>query len=142
MRLLTSQYFFLTLITASLICSIIFQYLYPLFFLFFFFVFHLLFLILLALRHNLATIFKGPLRYKMIVSQNVSCEGFRKAIFLTIPKFTKSVTSWWGLVQETGCIFQYIFWTTTFSVTKLDQLIDISKSNTFTNSLDNLEDWC
>ena len=109
MRLLTSQCFFLTLMTASLICSIIFQYLYPLFFIFLF-LFHLLFLILLALRHNLATIFKGSLCYKMIVSQNMSSEGFRKATFLIIPRFTKSVTSWWGLVQGIACIFQYQTW--------------------------------
>ena len=33
-------------------------------------------------------------------------------VFLTIPSFTKSVTSW-ALVQETGRIFEYIFWATT-----------------------------
>ena len=34
-------------------------------------------------------------------------------VFLTIPWFNKSVTSWWILVPETRCIFEYIFWTTT-----------------------------
>ena len=34
---------------------------------------------------------------------------FKFLIFLTIPWFTKSVTSWWVLVYETGCIFKYIF---------------------------------
>ena len=34
-------------------------------------------------------------------------------VFLTISWFTKSVTSWWVLVYEIGCIFKYIFWTTT-----------------------------
>ena len=52
-------------------------------------------------------------------------------VFLTIPWFSKSVTSWWVLVHETGCIFEYIFWTTTHEVTKLGQLIDISKDNNF-----------
>ena len=29
-------------------------------------------------------------------------------IFFTISWFTKSVTSWWVLVHETGCIFQHL----------------------------------
>ena len=29
-------------------------------------------------------------------------------LFLTIPWFTKSVTSWWVSVYETGCIFEYL----------------------------------
>ena len=73
--------------------------------------------------------FKGYLRYKTITSQNVPFEAhvmdffwfhrkfmFRSRdilIFLTIPWFTKSVTSWWVLAHKTGCIFEYIFWTTT-----------------------------
>ena len=59
-------------------------------------------------------------------------------VFLTIPWLTKSVTLWWVSVHETGCIFEYFFepqpqhfWTTTHSVTKFGQLIDISKSNNF-----------
>ena len=36
-----------------------------------------------------------------------------QVFFLTIPWFTKSVTAWWVLVHETGCIFEYTFWTTT-----------------------------
>ena len=34
-------------------------------------------------------------------------------VFLTIPWFIKSVMSWWVLVHEAGCIFEYIFWTIT-----------------------------
>ena len=30
-------------------------------------------------------------------------------VFLTISRYSKSVTSWWLLVHETGCIFKYIF---------------------------------
>ena len=35
-------------------------------------------------------------------------------VFLTIPCFSKSVTSWWVLVHETECIFEYMFWTATY----------------------------
>ena len=56
---------------------------------------------------------------------------FKFFLFLTIPWFTKSVTSWWILVHETGLIFEYIFWNTTHQVTNLGQLIDISKGNNF-----------
>ena len=74
---------------------------------------------------------KGYLRYQAINSQNMSSEARVKKIFnfvekvmlrsqdikvfvfLTIPWFTKSVTSWWVLVHKTGCIFEYIFWATT-----------------------------
>ena len=52
-------------------------------------------------------------------------------VFLTIPWFTKCVTSRWVLVLETRCIFGYIFWTTTHEATKLGQLIDISKGDNF-----------
>ena len=62
-------------------------------------------------------------------------------VFLTIPWFTKSVTSRLVLVLETRCIFQYIFWTTNHEVTKLGQLIDISKGNNFSNLLNSLGDW-
>ena len=55
-------------------------------------------------------------------------------LFLTIPLFTKYVTSWWILVQETGCIFEYMFWTTTHWVSKLGQVIDISKGNNLQES--------
>ena len=34
-------------------------------------------------------------------------------VFSTIPWFIISATSWWVLAHETGCIFEYIFWTTT-----------------------------
>ena len=62
-------------------------------------------------------------------------------LFLTIQWFTKSVTSRWMLVYETGCIFEYVFWTTTRQVAKLGQLIDINKEKRFRNHLNNLEDW-
>ena len=35
-----------------------------------------------------------------------------KFAFLTIAWFIKSVAPWWVLVHVTGCIFEYIFWTT------------------------------
>ena len=62
----------------------------------------------------------------MFHSQDI--QGF---VFLTIPSFTNSVTSWWVLVHERGCIFDYIFWTTTHEVTKHGQLIDINKGDNF-----------
>ena len=52
-------------------------------------------------------------------------------VFLTIPWFTKLATSRWVLVHEIGCISKYIFWITNHEVTKLGQLIDISKYNNF-----------
>ena len=58
-------------------------------------------------------------------------EDIQVFVFLTIPRFTKSVTSQWALVHETRCIYEYIFWTTTQEVTKLGQLIDISKGDNF-----------
>ena len=36
----------------------------------------------------------------------IFCSRYSSLVFLTIPWFTKSVTSWWVLVYETGCIFQ------------------------------------
>ena len=70
--------------------------------------------------------FNGYLRYKTITSQSVSSKAqvknflyrrkvfFRSQdmqvfVFLTIPRSTKSVTSWWVLVHEKRCIFDYIF---------------------------------
>ena len=75
-------------------------------------------------------IVKGCLRYKTITSQDVPSEDrlriflfYRKVmfrsrdiqvfVFLTILWFTQSVTSWWVLLHEAGCIFEYIFWTKT-----------------------------
>ena len=58
------------------------------------------------------------------------------SVFKTIQWFAKSVTSWWVLVHETGCIFEYIFWNTTHKITKLDQLLDISKDNNFQESFE------
>ena len=54
---------------------------------------------------------------------------------------------------KTGCICEYIFWTKTYQVTKLGQLIDLSKGNTFHKSsgqslnivkleIYNLAVWC
>ena len=73
---------------------------------------------------------KAYLRYKMRTSQNVSSEeqvnnffilcksyvlsqDIQVCFFLTIPWFTKSVMPRWVLVNETGCIFEFILWTTT-----------------------------
>ena len=74
--------------------------------------------------------FKDYVHYKTIISQNVLFEAqiknflfcgkvmFRSQdiqvfVFLTISWFAKSMKSWWVLVHEIGCIFEYIFWTTT-----------------------------
>ena len=59
-------------------------------------------------------------RWKVIF-RSQSHQGF---VFLTIPWFTKSVKSWWVSLNQTGCIFEYIFWTRTHEVTKIGQLID------------------
>ena len=92
--------------------------------------------------------FRGYLRYKTITSQNVPpiaqikiflfrtkimfcSQDIQVFVFLTIPWFTKSVTSRWVLVHEIRCIVEYMFWTTNHEVTKLGQLIDISKYNNF-----------
>ena len=40
-------------------------------------------------------------------------QGIQVFVFLTIPWFTISTMSWWVLVHKAGCIFEYIFWTTT-----------------------------
>ena len=40
-------------------------------------------------------------------------------VFLNIPWFTISVTSWRVLVNQVGCSFEYILWTTTHKVAKL-----------------------
>ena len=57
------------------------------------------------LRHNLRIF----LFLKKVMIHSRDSQVF---VFLTIPWFSKSVTSWWVLVHETGCIFEYIFWTT------------------------------
>ena len=57
------------------------------------------------LRHRLRII----LFHKKVMFHYRNIQVF---VFLNIPWFTKSVTSWWVLVHETGCIFEYIFWTT------------------------------
>ena len=78
------------------------------------------------LRHRLRlSLFRSKVRFH---SQYIQV-----FVFLTIPWFTKSVTSWWVLVQETGFI-EYIFWTTTPYFTKLGQLIYINKDNNFQES--------
>ena len=70
--------------------------------------------------------FKGYLCYKTITSQYMSLwhrlriflfhrkvmfrsQDIEVFVFLTIPRSTKSVMSWWVLVFETRCIFYYIF---------------------------------
>ena len=58
-------------------------------------------------------------------------EDIQIFVFLTILWFTESRTSRRVLVQETTCIFEYIFWTTIHEVTKLGQIIDKSKGNNF-----------
>ena len=96
--------------------------------------------------------FRGYLRYKTTTSQNVPSEAQVKNLFifnhvplsryswfflfLTIPWFTTSVTSSWVLIHETECIFEFIFWTTTHWVTKLGQVIDISKGKNFQESFE------
>ena len=62
-------------------------------------------------------------------------------VFLIIPWFTKSVMLWWGLVHETGGIFEYKFWSTTHWATKLGQSKELNKAIIFRNLLNNLEDW-
>ena len=59
-------------------------------------------------------------------------------VFLTMPWFTKSVMPWWVLEHETKSIFEYVFWATTYKVTKLGRLIDISKNNNFLESFEQL----
>ena len=58
------------------------------------------------LRHRLIIF----LFYRKVMFHSQDIHVF---VFLTIPWFTKSVRSWWVLVHEAGCIFEYIFWTTT-----------------------------
>ena len=55
-------------------------------------------------------------------------------VFVTIPRFTKLVTSWWVLVHEAGCNFEYILWNTTHWVPNPGHLIDICKGNNFQES--------
>ena len=64
------------------------------------------FLKMCHLRHRLRIFL---IRKKIIVR----FQDIQVFVFLTIPWFTKSVTSWWVSVHKTGCIFEYIFWTTT-----------------------------
>ena len=67
------------------------------------------------LRHKL-TIFLFR-RKVMFRSQDILVFVFLTSFcILTIPWFTKSVTSWWALVHEERCIFEYNFWTTTWTV--------------------------
>ena len=109
---------------------------------------HSIFLFLSSLGLQYKISLKCYLRYKTITSQNVSsevpiknflfhrklmfcCQDIQVFAFLTIPWFTEYVMLRWVLVHETRYIFEYIFWTTTHEVTKLGQLIDISKGNNF-----------
>ena len=89
--------------------------------------------------HPLGVALKNCLRYKMMTFQNTSSEAqvnnsflwkcyfpfskyYQVFTFLTISWFTKSVTSWWVLVHETGRIF--------FNISFQPQLI---KSRNLTN---------
>ena len=81
--------------------------------------------------HFATNCIKSYLCYKRITSQNMCHLRHRLRIFLfnrkvmfrsrdiqvfvilTILWFIKYVTPWWVLVQETGCISEYIFWITT-----------------------------
>ena len=77
-----------------------------------------------SLNHRLRIfLFRRKIMFR---SQNIQV-----FVILTIPWFTKSVTSRWVLVHEIRCIFEYMFWTTNHEDTKLGQLIDISKYNNF-----------
>ena len=71
---------------------------------------------------------KHRLRF-FLFCRNIMFRSQDIQVFLTIPWFTKSMTSRWVLVHEIRCIFEYNFWTTTHEVTKLGQLIDINKCN-------------
>ena len=97
-----------------------------------------------TVRYCIATQFIDVKWCYKTTSQNVSChlrqqlriflfcrkimfysQDIRVFVFSTnIPWFTESVTLRWVLVHETRYIFEYIFWTTTHEVTKLDHPID------------------
>ena len=93
---------------------------------------------------------KCYLRYKMITSQNVSSEAqvkilFHKKVmfhsqdiqvfvFLIIRRFRKSVMPWWVLVHRGH--FWISFEPHVIKLTKLGQLIDISKGNNFEKSFE------
>ena len=108
----------------------------------------------------------GYLRYKTITSQNVPSEAQVKDFFVslisfvlsskTIPRFSKSVTSWWVLVHETvhfwiyllnhnslthltwsidrckqGQYFPEIFWTTWRTAAKFQVLFHLATSSNY-----------
>ena len=50
-------------------------------------------------------------------------QNIQDFVILTILWFTKSVTSWQVLTYEIGWTLEYVYWTTTYKVTKLRQLI-------------------
>ena len=89
-------------------------------------------------------IFRGYLCCKTITSQNLlsktQVESFlfhRKSlvfVFLTIPWYTKSVMSWWVLVQ--GAFLSIPFESQLINPTNVVQLIDISKDNIFVKSFE------
>ena len=74
------------------------------------------------------TYVKGYLRCKMITPQNLSSEAQVKSFFISwktyvpfsryssfcISNHSMIYQMSWVLVHETGCIFEYIFWTTTY----------------------------
>ena len=87
---------------------------------------------------------KGYLCCKTITSQNLLSKAqvgsflfHRKSlvfVFLTIPWYTKSVMSWWVLVQ--GTFLSIPFESQLISPTNVVQLIDISKDNIFVKSFE------
>ena len=89
----------------------------------------------------LKSVLKGYLCYKTIrlrifLFQSrimLHCQDIQVFAFLTTPWF---VTSSWVLVHETKYIFEYIFWTATHEVTKLDHSIDISNGNNSKSSFE------
>ena len=102
---------------------------------------------------------KGYVRYKTIISQNVSSKAqvktflfYKKVrprsqdihffVFLIILWFTKSVTSWWVLVHETRCVFEYIiFEPQVIKSPNLAKLQIQTGKIIFKNLLNILEDW-
>ena len=75
-------------------------------------------------------------RKVMFCSQNIQV-----FVDLAIQRFRKPVMAWWVLVHETGCIFEYIFWTSTHEPRKLGELIDICKGNNFQKSFGQIGIW-
>ena len=85
---------------------------------------------------------EAQIRYFLFHRKVMFCSRDIQAfIFLIIPRFTKSVTSWWVLVRETVHFWIYLLNHHTLKPTKFGQLIDISNSNIFLKSFKQLKDW-